>query len=115
MSNILPVKSEETQKARPVTASPLLINFNDEISARLKRPVEDKKFKLASKPKEEKPLLDPLDVETSMLGKSIWTIYTGLPQLDTRLAKERASRLQELLYFCSSSPDITNAGINLNE
>jgi hypothetical protein len=54
---------------------------------------------------------DPFEVETEMLTKSLWSVFTGLPYVPPKLAKERAARLQELLHFCTSS-EITNAGMH---
>ncbi len=91
--------------------SPHLINQQDEIGARLKGVFEDptqKKHKRV-----QKLPFDPLDVETEMLGKSMFTLFTGLPDVPKKLAKERAARLQELLHFCSSA-EATNAGNYFN-
>ena len=87
--------------------SPFLVNHNDEIGLRLKGVFEDINQKRTKKV--QKLPFDPLDVETEMLSKSLFTVFTGLPEVPQKLAKERAARLQELLHFCTT-PEITNAG-----
>lgn len=115
MANILPINSEESPKMLMPSTTPYLINYNDEIGTRLKGMLSDKKDKPLSKRREERKLLfDPFEIETTMLGKSMWTVFTGLPQVSAKVARERAARLQELLHFCSSSPEITNAGKNFS-
>ena len=88
--------------------TPFLVNFNDEISNRLKGVFEDATQKRSKKTNFKIPF-DPIEIESDMLTKSVWTIFTGLPYVPPKLAKERAARLQELLHFCST-PEITNAG-----
>lgn len=114
----MPLKSEETEESiketlrtKP-TSSPHLINYHDEIGARLKGVFDEslEKRKGPNRQKLGKLLFDPNEVEAEMLGKSVWTVFTGLPQVSAKVAKERAARLQELLHFCSS-PEITNAGM----
>ena len=84
------------------------MNFNDDVSNRLKGVFEDSSHKRNKKSNFKLPF-DPVEVETEMLSKSLWTIFTGLPYVPPKLAKERAARLQELLHFCST-PEITNTG-----
>lgn len=109
----MPVKSEEISIKSSNHTYPLLINYNDEVNARLKRVLDDSKLKPTKKQIEEenKLLFDPLEIEKSLLSKSMWTIFTGLPHVNSKLAKERAARLQELLHFCTSTSEITNTGI----
>jgi hypothetical protein len=83
----------------PTMNSPYLINHNDEIGQRLKGVFDDV----------TKLRLDPIQVETEMLSKSMWTVFTGLPYVSPKLSRERAARLQELLHFCST-PEMANAG-----
>lgn len=112
MASLLPSNTPtETQdinhKRKANSSSPYLINYNDEIASRLKGVFDDPSQKKNKKP--QKLPLDPFEVESEMLSKSVWSIFTGLPYVSPKLAKERAARLQELLHFCSSS-EITNAG-----
>ena len=84
--------------------SSFLIRF---IDLWLKGVLEDNSQKKTKRA--EKLAFDPIKIEHDMLSKSMWTIFTGLPSVSAKLAKERAARLQELLHFCSS-PDVSNAG-----
>lgn len=88
--------------------TPYLVNFNDENGNRLKGVFEDSSQKRNKKSNFKIPF-DPSEVEAEMLSKSMWTVFTGLPYVPAKLAKERAARLQELLHFCST-PEITNTG-----
>lgn len=110
----MPIKIEDNPKSfnsSTSSVSPHLVNYNDEIGARLKGAFSEKKEKSSfmKKAEEKKPLFDPMQVEMDMLKKSIWTVFTGLPHVSPKVGKERSARLQELLHFCSS-PEITNAG-----
>jgi hypothetical protein len=108
--SLLPQKNEHSEHVKKnADLSPYLVNFNDEIGTRLKGVFEDLAQK-KSKKVQNLPF-DPLDVETEMLSKSIFTVFTGLPEVSQKLAKERAARLQELLHFCTS-PEITNADVD---
>lgn len=112
MSNLLQSQKEAsgsdlTKKSSKST--PHLVNFSDEIGLRLKGVFEDvsqKKNKKAS----TLPF-DPVKVEAEMLSKSLWTVFTGLPNVTSKLARERAARLQELLHFCVS-PEVTIADVD---
>lgn len=111
MSHILPTpRQEHVEKKKTSSISPYLINYNDEIGHRLKGVLEDNSQK---KTKRAQILpFDPFEVETEMLTKSLWSIFTGLPYVPPKLSKERAARLQELLHFCTSA-EITNAGMHI--
>jgi hypothetical protein len=93
------INSEKEKNLINTSNSPYLINHNDEIGQRLKGVFDD-----VSKLK-----FDPIQVETEMLTKSMWTVFTGLPYVSPKLSRERAARLQELLHFCSTA-EIANAG-----
>ena len=54
---------------------------------------------------------DPIEIETEMLKKSMYTVFTGLPYVSPKVNKERSARLQELLYFCSS-PEVSNSDVD---
>ena len=95
-------------KKAGTTYTPHLINFNDEIGYRLKGVFESNHQKKSSKVQHKLPF-DPIEVETNMLSKSMWSVFAGLPNIPEKLAKERTARLQELMHFCTS-PEITNAG-----
>jgi hypothetical protein len=97
----------DATKKKTSSISPYLINYSDDIAVRLKGVLDDNSQKKTKRA--EKLSFDPIKVETDMLTKSLWTVFTGLPNVSVKLAKERAARLQELLHFCSS-PEITNAG-----
>ena len=97
----------DIEKKKTSSISPYLINFSDEIAVRLKGVLEDNSQKKTKRA--EKLAFDPIKVESDMLANSMWTVFTGLPNVSAKLARERAARLQELLHFCSS-PEITNAG-----
>ena len=99
-------KSATVKKTSSI--SPYLINYSDDIAVRLKGVLDDNSQKKTKRA--ERLAFDPVKVEVDMLGKSLWTIFTGLPNVSVKLARERAARLQELLHFCSS-PEITNAGM----
>ena len=115
LSSLLPNRNEKdstsTKKGSPY--SPVLINYNDDIGSRLKGVFDDDSLKKSKSP--SKMPFDPIQVETNMLGKSMWSVFTGLPDVPEKLAKERTARLQELMHFCSS-PETTTAGMfsNLN-
>lgn len=113
MSALLPAKQQNKNepKKNTLNCSPYLINYNDEVGVRLKGILEDKTQK---KNRKAQPLpFDPNQVETEMLTKTIFSVFTGLPYVSPKLAKERGARLQELLHFCqSTSPEITNADID---
>ncbi len=107
MANYLPKTNKEDQKKKSSINTPFLINYNDEINNRLKGVFEDNSQKKTKKA--FRLPFDPIEVETEMLSKSMWTVFTGLPYITPKVNRERAARLQELLHFCSS-PDISNAG-----
>ncbi len=109
MTNILPNTNRLTEAKKPPKSSQYLINYNDEIGIRLKGVLEDQTQKKTKKA--EKLPFDPVQVETEMLSKSIWTVFTGLPYISPKLAKERAARLQEFLHFCSKA-DLSNADVD---
>ena len=114
MNHLLPRQRQEIARKKMSSNTPYLVNFNDEVSNRLKGVFEENSQKRNKKSNFKIPF-DPVEVEADMLGKSMWTIFTGLPYVPAKLAKERAARLQELLHFCST-PEITNTGKNnLNE
>jgi len=102
---------EKSAPAKKTTSSisPYLINYSDDIAVRLKGVLDDNSQKKTKRA--ERLAFDPVKVEVDMLGKSLWTVFTGLPSVSVKLARERAARLQELLHFCSS-PEITNAGMS---
>lgn len=108
MVNISPLKLEPTNQ-KMIISFPILVNYNDEISIRLKNSFENTNERQRKQTFEKQINFNPIEVESEMLSKSLWTVFTGLPKVDTKLAKERAARLQELLHFCSTS-DLTNAG-----
>ncbi|CAF0878303.1 unnamed protein product [Brachionus calyciflorus] len=113
--NLLPShKKEETTttktNSKKSSITPTLVNFNDEISQRLKGVFEDVTQKKTKK--FSKLPFDPLQVELDMLSKSLFTEFTGVPKVPAKVAKERAARLQELLHFLTSSPEITNADVD---
>ena len=108
MINISPLKFESTNQ-KMILTYPFLVNYNDEISIRLKNFFENTNERQRNQLFEKKNFFNPIQVESEMLSKSLWTVFTGLPKVDTKLAKERAARLQELLHFCSNS-DLANAG-----
>ncbi len=88
-----------------------MVAYNDEVGHRLKGVLEDKTQK-KTKRAQQLPF-DPNQVETEMLTKTIFSVFTGLPYVSNKLSKERGARLQELLHFCSvSSPETTNADID---
>lgn len=110
---MLPKATEDEKPSKKMSShTPFLINYNDEIDRRLKGVFEENSHKITKK--NPKPLFDPIQVETEMLKKSIWTVFTGLPYVSGKVAKERAARLQELLHFCSSA-ETTNAGLSLTK
>ena len=109
LSSMLPKAKSETKQTKKMSShTPFLVNFNDEVDRRLKGVFEDNSQKITKK--KAQPLIDPIEVEVEMLKKSVWTVFTGLPYVSSKLAKERAARLQELLHFCCT-PESTNAGI----
>ncbi|RNA34737.1 Sperm-associated antigen 17 [Brachionus plicatilis] len=111
--NMLPIlqkKEENTEPKRTSSITPYLVNYNDAISQRLKGVFEDPSQKKTKK--FSKLPFDPLKVELEMLSKSLFTEFTGVPNVPSKIAKERAARLQELLHFMTSSPDITNADVD---
>ena len=103
-------KSQIMETKNTSSIPPFLVNFNDEISQRLRGVFEDPSQKKTKKC--PKLPFDPLQVELEMLSKSIFTEFTGVPNVPGKIAKERAARLQELLHFLTSSPDITNADVD---
>lgn len=110
MNHLLPKQQPDHTKSKTSSNTPYLINFNDEVSSRLKGVFDDRSQKRNKKSNFKLPF-DPVQVEADMLSKSLWTIFTGLPYVPQKLAKERAARLQELLHFCST-PEITNADVD---
>lgn len=109
----LPVTKAESKASSP--NYPYLINYNDEISVRLKTvtgTVNDSTKKFMEDKDEKKFPFDLIQTEYSQLQKSPLTVLTGLPDVPKSLSRERAARLQELLHFCTSA-EITYAG-NLN-
>lgn len=115
--NIVPLKSDEDRSegnrpknsTPPASSSPYLVNYNDDIGHRLKGVFEDKTLKKVKTP--QKLLFDPVQIETDMLSKSLWSVFTGLPMVSPKVARERAARLQELLHFCASA-EITHADVD---
>ncbi len=110
LSNMLPRQSKKDEPKKKISSNtPFLINYNDEIGNRLKGVLEDNSQKKVKKP--QSLPFDPADVETEMLKKSMFTVFTGLPYVSPKVSKEKAARLQELLHFCSS-PETSNADVD---
>ena len=110
LNHLLPRPHNDHTKKKTSSNTPFLVNYNDEVSSRLKGVFDDRSQKRNKKSNFKLPF-DPIEVEADMLSKSLWTIFTGLPYVPQKLAKERAARLQELLHFCST-PEITNADVD---
>ncbi|XP_071955355.1 sperm-associated antigen 17-like [Antedon mediterranea] len=68
---------------------PHLINFHDKMAYRLHHLKEINGF-------------NPVEVEKNMLKSSPSARLCKFPRPTTRVVKERAARLQELMYFCAS-------------
>jgi len=110
LSNMLPRQAKKDDLKKKGSANtPFLINYNDEIGCRLKGVFEDNSQKKVKKPSSLP--FEPTDVETEMLKKSMFTVFTGLPYVSPKVNKEKAARLQELLHFCSS-PETSNADVD---
>lgn len=108
----MPKPKNENIKRKTSSNTPNLINYSDEVGNRLKGVFEDTKTQAKRNKKSSFKLpFDPVEVESDMLSKSLWTIFTGLPYVPAKLAKERAARLQELLHFCAT-PEISNADVD---
>lgn len=112
MLPILQKKEENNDSIKTSSITPFLVNYNDQISQRLKGVFEDPSQKKTKK--FTKLPFDPLQVELDMLSKSFFTEFTGVPNVPSKISKERAARLQELLHFLTSSHnhDITNADVD---
>ena len=106
----LHIKEEIVKEKKTSSITPHLVNFNDEIGKRLKGLFDDESQKKSKK--SFKLPFDPIQVELEMLSKTLFTEVTGLPNVPSKVAKERAARLQELLHFLTTTPDITAADVD---
>jgi hypothetical protein len=112
LSNLIPHLALPNQSIHKQSEGiyPYLVNYHDSICSRLRNVSKDIK-KSNRRQLENQALFDPIQIEYDMLKKSPLTVFTGLPNIPLALSKERASRLQELLHFCTT-PEITQVDVD---
>lgn len=80
---------DKDEQAPETPGQPLLMNHHNKIAARTQHLKTIFNF-------------NPEDVEKDMLKRLPFASLTHIPRPGSRIARERAARLQELIHFCAT-------------